>query len=195
MGYRPIVDQVPRRHRAVLLTFLAGAELDPGVLRSRCKETTTVGLVVFFAPFLGCAAAACYLLHGSVDASWLAGIAWSTTSVAVVYAVMLEFGLNKTEYGKTVLAACFINDRESAREHHQQQFAMLQARAAKAGVKASFVVLVGHRAEHIVHYAETHAMDHIVLGHRGKTFLHRWLLGSVSKRVIHYAHCTTAVVR
>jgi Kef-type K+ transport system membrane component KefB len=34
----------------------------------------------------------------------------STTSVAVVYAVMLEFGLNTTDYGKTVLAACFIND-------------------------------------------------------------------------------------
>lgn len=95
---------------AILLTFLAGAELDPGVLRSRWKETMTVGLVAFITPFLGCAAAAYYLLHWSVDASWLAGIALSTTSVAVVYAVMLEFGLNKTEYGKMVLAACFIND-------------------------------------------------------------------------------------
>ena len=95
---------------AILLTFLAGAELDPAVLRSRWKETTTIGLVAFFAPFLGCAAAAFWLLHWSVDASWLAGIALSTTSVAVVYAVMLEFGLNKTDYGKTVLAACFIND-------------------------------------------------------------------------------------
>jgi len=95
---------------AILLTFLAGAELDPVVLRTRWKETMTVGLVAFFAPFLGCAAAAFWLLHWSVDASWLAGIALSTTSVAVVYAVMLEFGLNKTDYGKTVLAACFVND-------------------------------------------------------------------------------------
>jgi glutathione-regulated potassium-efflux system ancillary protein KefC len=95
---------------AILLTFLAGAELDPVVLRTRWKETMAVGLVAFFAPFLGCAAAAFWLLHWSVDASWLAGIALSTTSVAVVYAVMLEFGLNKTDYGKTVLAACFVND-------------------------------------------------------------------------------------
>ena len=80
------------------------------VLRTRWKETMAVGLVAFFAPFLGCAAAAYYLLHWNVDASWLAGIALSTTSVAVVYAVMLEFGLNKTDYGKTVLAACFVND-------------------------------------------------------------------------------------
>jgi glutathione-regulated potassium-efflux system ancillary protein KefC len=40
----------------------------------------------------------------------LAGVALSTTSVAVVYAVMLELGLNKTEFGKAILAACFIND-------------------------------------------------------------------------------------
>jgi len=95
---------------AILLTFLAGAELDPAVMRARWKETTAVGLVAFVAPFLGCAAVAYWLLHWNADASWLAGLALSTTSVAVVYAVMLEFGLNKTAYGKTVLAACFIND-------------------------------------------------------------------------------------
>jgi len=95
---------------AILLTFLAGAELDMDVLRSRWKETTTIGLVAFLAPFLGCAAASYWLLHWSRDASWLAGIALSTTSVAVVYAVMLEFGFNRTVYGKVVLAACFIND-------------------------------------------------------------------------------------
>jgi hypothetical protein len=37
-------------------------------------------------------------------ASWLAGVATSTTSVAVVYAVMLEFALNVTSYGKTLRA-------------------------------------------------------------------------------------------
>lgn len=92
---------------AILLTFLAGAELDMDVLRTRWKETTTVGLIAFFAPFLGCAAAAYWLLHWGSEASWLAGIALSTTSV--VYAVMLEFGFNRTEYGKVVLAACFVN--------------------------------------------------------------------------------------
>ena len=40
----------------------------------------------------------------------IAGIALSTTSVAVVYAVMIETGFNKTEIGKIILAACFIND-------------------------------------------------------------------------------------
>lgn len=95
---------------AVLLTFLAGAELDPAVLRKSWKETCSIGMVGFVAPFLGCTAVAYFLLHWSVPSSWLAGIALSTTSVAVVYAVMLEFGFNRTQYGKTVLAACFVND-------------------------------------------------------------------------------------
>ncbi len=95
---------------AILLTFLAGAELDPQVFRRKWKEATAIGVVSFAAPFLGCAAVAYYLLGWTEPSSWLAGIAMSTTSVAVVYAVMLEFGLNTTDYGKTVLAACFITD-------------------------------------------------------------------------------------
>ena len=95
---------------AIVLTFLAGAELDPAVFRERWKEAGAVGAVSFVAPFLGCTVAARYLLGWDPMASWLAGVAMSTTSVAVVYAVMLEYGFNKTEYGKIVLAACFIND-------------------------------------------------------------------------------------
>jgi Kef-type K+ transport system membrane component KefB len=95
---------------AIVLTFLAGAELDPRVLRRKWKESMAIGLVSFTAPFFGCAAVAYWGLGWSVPASWLAGIAMSTTSVAVVYAVMLEFGFNTTDYGKTVLAACFITD-------------------------------------------------------------------------------------
>jgi Kef-type K+ transport system membrane component KefB len=95
---------------AIVLTFLAGAELDPHVLRRKWKESLAVGLVSFAAPFFGCTAVAYWGLGWSTQASWLAGIAMSTTSVAVVYAVMLEFGFNATDYGKTVLAACFITD-------------------------------------------------------------------------------------
>ena len=95
---------------AIVLTFLAGAELDPGIFRTKWKESLSVGLVGFTGPFLGAAAIAHFLLHWTARASWLAGIALSTTSVAVVYAVMLELGLNRTEFGKGILAACFVND-------------------------------------------------------------------------------------
>jgi Kef-type K+ transport system membrane component KefB len=95
---------------AIVLTFLAGAELDPDVFKRKWKEATAVGMAGFLFPFFGCAAGAYYILGWDLMPSWLGGVAMSTTSVAVVYAVMIEFGLNKTEYGKTVLAACFVND-------------------------------------------------------------------------------------
>jgi Kef-type K+ transport system membrane component KefB len=95
---------------AVLLTFLAGAELEPAVLRSKAREVLVVGAVGFVAPFLGCAAVARFLLGWDPAASWLAGVALSTTSMAVVYAVMLETGFNRTEFGKGILGACFVND-------------------------------------------------------------------------------------
>lgn len=95
---------------SVLLTFLAGAEIDLAVLRIKWKETLTIGSLSFLAPFLGAMAYAYYVAGWSVSASEIAGIALSTTSVAVVYAVMLERGYNNTELGKIILAACFITD-------------------------------------------------------------------------------------
>ena len=95
---------------AVLLTFLAGAELDPVVMRTKLKEVSAIGIVGFVAPFAGGTAVARFLLGWSVPSSFLAGIALSTTSMAVVYAVMLETGLNRTEFGKGILGACFVND-------------------------------------------------------------------------------------
>ena len=95
---------------AIVLTFLAGAEIDPGIFKTKWREALSIGLAGFFGPFLGCTAVAYFLLHWSIMSSWLCGVALSTTSVAVVYAVMLELGFNVTEYGKSILAACFIND-------------------------------------------------------------------------------------
>ena len=95
---------------AVLLTFLAGAELDPSVIRTKLREVSVVGIVGFLAPFAGGTAVARFILGWAVPSSFLAGIALSTTSMAVVYAVMLETGLNKTDFGKGILGACFVND-------------------------------------------------------------------------------------
>ncbi len=95
---------------AVLLTFLAGAELDPDAMKTKFREVVVVGLFGFFGPFLGCTALARFVLGWGAQASWLTGIALSTTSMAVVYAVMLESGFNKTEFGKGILGACFVND-------------------------------------------------------------------------------------
>ena len=95
---------------AVVLTFLAGAELDPQVMRTKLQEVSLVGFIGFLAPFLGCAAVAFYVLGWDARASWLCGVALSTTSMAVVYAVLLETGFNRTEFGKGLLGSCFVND-------------------------------------------------------------------------------------
>jgi Kef-type K+ transport system membrane component KefB len=95
---------------AVLLTFLAGAEIDPISLRTHWKPAAAIGVVAFVLPFLGAWFAAYWIFGWEWRASQIAGIALSTTSVAVVYAVMAETGLNATEVGKLILAACFIND-------------------------------------------------------------------------------------
>ena len=95
---------------AVVLTFLAGTDIDPHVVKRNFGSSVTIGLMGFFAPYLGCLLLARYGLGWPWPQAQIAGIALSTTSVAVVYAVMVETGYNRTELGKIILAACFIND-------------------------------------------------------------------------------------
>jgi len=95
---------------SVVLTFLAGAEIEPETFRKQLIPSLTIGIIAFLSPFLGCAAYAYYIAGWNPQAAWIAGIALSTTSMAVVYAVMVETGLNETELGKLILAACFVND-------------------------------------------------------------------------------------
>ena len=95
---------------AGLLTFLAGAEIDPDSLRRHIKVSLTVGVVSFAAPFAAAWAFAYFIAGWDLQVAQIAGIALSTTSVAVVYAVMIESGLAENELGKTILAACFITD-------------------------------------------------------------------------------------
>jgi len=93
-----------------ILTFLAGAEIDPRSLRTNLKASGLIGTVSFATPFIGVWMFAQYVLGWSLQQSQIAGIALSTTSVAVVYAVMIEGGLSDTSMGKMILAACFITD-------------------------------------------------------------------------------------
>jgi Kef-type K+ transport system membrane component KefB len=95
---------------AILLTFLAGVEIDIGVVKRNFWSTMSIGLTGFFAPYIGILCFAHFVYHWPWAQAQIAGIALSTTSVAVVYAVLVETGFNKTEIGKIILAACFIND-------------------------------------------------------------------------------------
>jgi len=95
---------------SLVLTFLAGAEIDPVSLRGHWKASLSIGLVSFALPFLAAFGFCKLVLGWHLHAAEIGGIALSTTSVAVVYAVMVETGLNRHELGKLILAACFITD-------------------------------------------------------------------------------------
>jgi Kef-type K+ transport system membrane component KefB len=95
---------------SIMLTFLAGAEIEPTVLRRQLRPAVVIGAISFFAPFLAAMAYAYFVAHWTVDASKIAGVAMSTTSVAVVYAVMVESRLAGKDFGQLILAACFITD-------------------------------------------------------------------------------------
>jgi Kef-type K+ transport system membrane component KefB len=93
-----------------LLTFLAGAEIDPASFRKHLKPVLLIGTASFLVPCIAAGAFAFWVAHWERHAAYIAGISLSTTSVAVVYAVMIETGLNRTELGKLILAACFVTD-------------------------------------------------------------------------------------
>jgi Kef-type K+ transport system membrane component KefB len=95
---------------SVLLTFLAGSEIDPASLRRFLAPSLAIGGLGFAAPFAGAWAFAWFGLHWHWHAAQIAGVALSTTSVAVVYAVMVETGLNRTDLGRLILTACFVCD-------------------------------------------------------------------------------------
>jgi Kef-type K+ transport system membrane component KefB len=95
---------------SIMLTFLAGAEINPSTLRRQWRPALTIGFLSFFAPFTAALLYAYFIGHWDSNAAKIAGIALSTTSVAVVYAVMIESGLAGTEFGQLILAACFITD-------------------------------------------------------------------------------------
>ncbi len=93
-----------------VLTFLAGAEIDPRSLKANLRASALIGVISFTVPFALVWLFAEFVLGWSLQQSQIAGIALSTTSVAVVYAVLIEGGYSDTAMGKMILAACFITD-------------------------------------------------------------------------------------
>jgi Kef-type K+ transport system membrane component KefB len=95
---------------SVVLTFLAGAEVDPDDFRERFGASVTIGVASFAGPFIVATLIALGPLGWTTKASLIAGTALSTTSLAVVYAVLVETGLNTVRVGKLIMSACFVTD-------------------------------------------------------------------------------------
>jgi Kef-type K+ transport system membrane component KefB len=95
---------------SIVLTFLAGMEVDTDYMRDRARATVGIGAASFIGPFVVATLAAHVLLDWSGRASLIAGIALSTTSLAVVYATLVERNLSDTRIGKLLMSATFVTD-------------------------------------------------------------------------------------
>ena len=95
---------------SIVLTFLAGMAVDPAYLRRRARASFGIGISSFIGPFIVAACVAYFALDWSGRASLIVGTALSTTSLAVVYAVLIERGLTDTRIGKLLMSATFVTD-------------------------------------------------------------------------------------
>jgi len=86
-------------------------------------------------------------------------------------------------------------DLEHARAYYSGHFSTLSKRGKAHGIAPDFHVRVGHPAEQIVDFADEMNADLIVMGHRGRSPIARWLVGSVARAVIDHANCPVLVVR
>ena len=98
----------------IILTFLAGAEIDMQMMKEKFKESFLIGSFSFVVPFIAATLYTFNIAGWSLQASLIAGTALSTTSLAVVYSVLVESGLSKTKIGKLLMSATFITDMGTA---------------------------------------------------------------------------------
>ena len=62
-------------------------------------------------------------------------------------------------------------------KHYESVLAGIAGQLEQSAVKTQSEVVVGHPSEQLLRYAETHGIDHIVVGNRGRTLFERLLLG------------------
>jgi nucleotide-binding universal stress UspA family protein len=84
---------------------------------------------------------------------------------------------------------------DDAKEHYQEGFKKILEKARAHDLEVKTDMAVGHPGEQIIHRAELDKIDLIILGRRGRSMISRMMLGSVSERVLRYAHCPVMVVQ
>lgn len=83
---------------------------------------------------------------------------------------------------------------DDAKEHYQEGFKKILEKARAHDLDVKTDMAVGHPGEQIIHRAEVDKIDLIIVGRRGRSMISRMMLGSVSERVLRYAHCPVMVV-
>jgi nucleotide-binding universal stress UspA family protein len=89
-----------------------------------------------------------------------------------------------------IAAAQAIEERES-----QDLLARTLGALQAFGLQATSVLKRGDAATEIIHYAQDQQIDLIVAGSRGLSQVKGWLVGSVSRKLVHYAGCSVMIVK
>ena len=98
----------------IILTFLAGTEIDTRLMKEKFKASFLIGTLSFLLPLAAVFLYTFFVAGWTYKASLIAGTALSTTSLAVVYSVLVETGLSNTAIGKLLMASTFITDMGTA---------------------------------------------------------------------------------
>ena len=98
----------------IILTFLAGTEIDTDLMRVKFRESFLMGFFSFLFPFLLVFWYTYFIDGWTLQAALIAGTALSTTSLAVVYSVLVESNLSRHEFGKIIMASTFVTDMLTA---------------------------------------------------------------------------------
>lgn len=86
-------------------------------------------------------------------------------------------------------------DPSSPPDEHQKQLDEALAVLADAGIEAEPILAIGNPASEILDAAESRGIELIVIGRAGKSAIKRFLMGTVSGRVVEHARCDVLVVR
>jgi nucleotide-binding universal stress UspA family protein len=84
---------------------------------------------------------------------------------------------------------------DDAREHFEIGLKRVVERGQAHGVEIATDIVVGHPAEQLIHRAEAEQVDLMIVGRRGTSLFQKIVLGSVSERVLRYAHCPVLLVK
>lgn len=96
------------------------------------------------------------------------------------------------QFGSGTATEMIIN---SAKASYGEFFNSLKGNPAYSDITLVTEIEIGNPAEMILHYAEKHKIDHIIVGHRGFSNIARLLMGSVARQVIDNAGCPVTVIR
>lgn len=81
------------------------------------------------------------------------------------------------------------------RRQHKTRLDEMRVRLKDHTERLTCHVLVGHPADQLIRFAAEHHADLLVVGHRSRGALQRWLSGSVARHLVDHAPCALTVVR